>query len=687
MTFLNPSLLWALFAVSIPIIIHLFNFRRVKKINFSNISLLKTVNTQARTFLKLKQWLVLASRILFISCLVLAFAQPFIASKNGNSVDGRTVNSFYIDNSASMQNETDNKSALNTALKKLDRLASELPKAAKNQLLSNDYTSTDYKNLNSNELRNEASKLEISGTSRMISEILERQSSIAQKNSSSINNNYFIFSDFQKSTIGDLSKISTEKDKKIFLVPSEAAENSNVYIDSVWLDNPFIRKMQANGLNVRLVNSGEKTKNNVLVKMILGDLQLNSIPTNITPGSKEKLHFDFTLNQTGSVKGKIKFEDNPVIFDNEYYFVLNASPVINVIQLNNNAGQSNAIKNAFSNDSLFNYSSFPISNVDFGLLKNADLLVLEGIETFNSNASEAVKSFLKAGGSVFLIPASNPDLNNYSNLFGQFGIKNIFKNDIQNMPLKSLAEPQKGSGFYKDIFELTKINDKLLMPTTKELLRWQTLGQVILNTKGAQNFLTFTKTNNATVYVMASPLEETFGNFSQNALFVPILYKIASMSIKSSNLAFHFDEATISLEDKSYSEKTLVKLRKDGVEMIPIQRVIGNELIIELPKANEFDGNKGSLAGFYDLIIGNNIAKTLAINFSNKESLMERYSNSELKNMFEKNKNIQILEEANPNEFAANYTSNSQGKYIWKYFIIAALLFLAIEILIIRFWN
>lgn len=685
MTFLNPALLWGLLAVSIPIIIHLFNFRRVKKVNFSNIALLKAVNTQAKTFLKMKQWLALACRVLFIASLVLAFAQPFLPSKNGLNANGRSITSFYIDNSASMQNETDNQAGLSIAIKKLEKLANELPKAARSHLITNDFTTTDYKSFNPSELKNESSKIEISGSTRGLDEIFERQKNIIEKNSSSKINTYFLFSDFQKSTIGNFSQVLAEKQNKIYLVPNSKSESHNVFVDSVWLDNPFIRKMQANGLNVKLQNSGGESVKNLPVKLHLGDLQMNAIPTKIEPNTSTTIHFDFTINQNGSQKGKISFEDNPVVFDNEFYFVLNASPTINIIHLSNTIGQNGYLRNAFSNDSLFKYNAYPISNIDFGLVKNADLLILEEIESFNSNAMEAIKTFLKNGGSVLLIPAQNPDLGNYSSTFGSFGIRNLARNLPENIKIKPLAEPLKESYFYKDIFESTKIKDKLMMPNTAELLKWSSLGETILKTKGGQNFLTFTKTNKATVFVLASPLNDEFGNFAQNALFVPILYKIAALSIRSSPLAHRFEEAAISFQDKAYSEKTTIKLKKDKAEMIPVQRVVGNEISIELPKANELEN--GNMAGYYDVFVGNSFAKTLAINYNNAESKMEGYSSKELKNIFSKNKNIEILDQENASELASEYASESKGKYFWKYFVIAALIFLALEILIIRFWR
>jgi hypothetical protein len=237
----------------------------------------------------------------------------------------------------------------------------------------------------------------------------------------------------------------------------------------------------------------------------------------------------------------------------------------------------------------------------------------------------------------------------------------------------------------RDIFENTKIKDRLLRPNTGALLQWRTLGNAILKTKGGQNFLTTTVTNHAHIFIQASPLDEGFGNFPQNALFVPIVYKLAAMSIKPSTLAYRFDEATINLRDKEYSEKTIVKLKKDGVEIIPTQRVVGNEIILELPKANEIES--GNLAGYYDMMVGQKVEKTLALNYNNSESLMDSYAISDLKSIFTKNKNIKILDQENAADLATEYASQTQGSYFWKYFVIAALLFLALEILIIRFWK
>ncbi|HRH39956.1 MAG TPA: BatA domain-containing protein, partial [Flavobacteriales bacterium] len=78
MAFLYPAFLWALTALAIPVLIHLFQLRRFKRLEFSDVRFLKEVSQQTRSRKKVRHWLVLIARLLALTCLVLAFAQPYI---------------------------------------------------------------------------------------------------------------------------------------------------------------------------------------------------------------------------------------------------------------------------------------------------------------------------------------------------------------------------------------------------------------------------------------------------------------------------------------------------------------------------------------------------------------------------------------------------------------------------------
>ena len=55
MQFLYPAFLFALVTLAIPVIIHLFNFRRYQKVYFSNVQFLKEVQEQQASRRNLKE--------------------------------------------------------------------------------------------------------------------------------------------------------------------------------------------------------------------------------------------------------------------------------------------------------------------------------------------------------------------------------------------------------------------------------------------------------------------------------------------------------------------------------------------------------------------------------------------------------------------------------------------------------
>ncbi|HEK21521.1 MAG TPA: hypothetical protein ENO28_13840, partial [Bacteroidetes bacterium] len=103
MHFLYPTFLWSLSALAIPVIIHLFSFRRYKKVYFTNVQFLQEVELQQSGRRNLRERLILISRLLMICFLVLAFAQPYIPGKDAPTAGKQQVISIFVDNSYSMQ--------------------------------------------------------------------------------------------------------------------------------------------------------------------------------------------------------------------------------------------------------------------------------------------------------------------------------------------------------------------------------------------------------------------------------------------------------------------------------------------------------------------------------------------------------------------------------------------------------
>ena len=684
MQFLFPTFLWGLLASSIPVIIHLFNFRRTKKVLFTNVAFLKAVNTTTSSFRRLKHLLIMAARMAFIAALVLAFAQPFLPSKSGKGVKAGGVASVYIDNSLSMQNELDKKTYLDKAIGKVEELLTAFPQGSQLQLVTNDFSSDEHSVGNTQTIKDRTTTVKFTHTPRTFDNILKRQASLASKHNSQGGNQYLWFSDFQKSTSGDLSKLKLDSTSRLFVVPVQAKALQNVFVDSVWMNTPFVREMSANQLTIKLFNTGERAVENLQVKLFVDDTQVSSTIASIQAKSATIANFSLTVKNKGFKKARISFDDTPITFDNDYYFVLNAAPTIKVLHLFGQATAGRYVPTVFDNDSVFAFRSFSVSNVDIGQFKTSNLVVLEGVQNIDGSIKTALQDFVRAGGSLFVIPSQSPDIQSYNNFLGVFNIRGIQSKVITQTDFTPLAEPVKTSPFFIDIFDNSTQKELLQMPNQGGVLSWQAMGDKLLSFRNNQPFLTVSNAGKGKVYLTASPLDATFGDFARNALFVPIMYKVAAMSVRQEPMAYSFGQNTFTVEVNDIPKTASFKLRKGKLEIIPVQSLNGKQLTIELPKANQLADNQSIESGYYELVLNGKVERLVAFNHDNKESMMDFYSVDELKSIFNGNKNVQIFDKIDDADFVKTFKDQNFGVALWKYFLIAALVFLAIEILLVR---
>ncbi|MDQ1085900.1 BatA domain-containing protein [Siphonobacter sp. SORGH_AS_1065] len=679
MQFLYPAFLWGLLAAAIPVLIHLFNFRRIKRVYFTNVSFLKQVNTTTSSFRRLKHWLIMAARIGALVCLALAFAQPFIPASKSTGVSRDGITSIYLDNSLSMQNLVDNRRLLDVGVSKIEELLNSFPNAPMLQLVTNDFGAQEHALQGSQKIRDRLATVDFSPSARSLESIYRRQQQLASAHSAG-KNQLFWLSDFQKSTVGDLQKIKPDSSTQLFLVPVQGTTTQNVFVDTLWLNTPFIREMQSNVVTVRLRNSGTNPVENLSVKLLLDDKQVASQIVSIPAENYVQTAFNFTVRGKGFKKGRITFEDSPVTFDNDYYFVLNAAPRIDVLHV---YGQKTKdyVQNVFSNDSLFREQSFSVNNVDIGTFQSANLIVLEGVERVEGSLRAELQRFVDKGGSLLVIP---PARVSDASWLTALGIQNI--SSVQGEPSTPtiLAEPSRQNPFFSDIFDETTQKEQLIMPAASSVWSWRMVGEKLLNFKSGEPFLTSSKAGQGRVYLMASSLDPSLGDFAQHALFLPILYKIASLSVRQEPIAYSFESPDIQIDAPGSPKNAVFKLRKDKLELIPIQRMNGNQLTFELPKSEQLTNGQPLESGYYELILDGKVTQLLAFNHDDKESNMQVYSPQKLRDLFKGNRNVQVFDNVNRADVATAYKEQHVGKDLWKYFIITALVFLLCEIAIVR---
>ena len=331
MYFNHPEFLYGLLAVLIPVIIHLFNFRRYKKLWFSNIEFLKNITAQTRKQNKLKHLVVLLLRILAIIMIVIAFADPALKSsdsKTAQMADGLTT--VYIDNSFSMMAEGENGRLFEEAIANARELVTHSSRDKRFVLLTNNISPVQRRVLSKEAMLNEIEQLNISPVSRTINAVANTASSIAVEKEY-INYEMYLFSDFQKNSI-ELQTIGKDTAAFIYLLPFKHLQKRNIYIDSCWLSDPVLITNRKITINVRIRNSSEVDYEKIPLKLWINGQQKAVTGIDIRADGYEVVTINYTARQTGWHYGLLEIEDYPITFDDKFYFSFNVKQQVNVLE-------------------------------------------------------------------------------------------------------------------------------------------------------------------------------------------------------------------------------------------------------------------------------------------------------------------------------------------------------------------
>ncbi len=269
MKFVYPEFLYFLIAIAIPIIIHLFNFRKFKKVYFSNVQFLKEVKQETQSKSKLKHLLVLISRILAITFLVLAFAQPFIPSNLSTNSNSNVVG-IYIDNSFSMESIGENGMLLDEAKLKATEIINSYKKTDHFIVCDNNFKPESQRLLDAEDAIEKIEEIQISTSTRNLSDAVVRIKDVLNQESLESNTFLYLLSDFQKSTT-DFIKFPIDSSVSIYLLPSFSSKTNNLYIDSCWFETPSHILYQREKLNVQIQNNSNQDLENIPLKLYIND--------------------------------------------------------------------------------------------------------------------------------------------------------------------------------------------------------------------------------------------------------------------------------------------------------------------------------------------------------------------------------------------------------------------------------
>lgn len=635
MQFTYPELLWALFLLLIPLLIHLFQLRRFKKTPFTNVKLLQRVVAQSRQSRTLRKWLLLITRLLLIAALVLAFAKPYISAPQ--AVQERHM-VIYLDNSFSMQANTGNGRLLENAVQEL------LQSMPEDEIFSLFTNSGQYEQVRLGDIRDEL--LELPFTSEQldlqaISLIAETLLGQAGEQSGSL----ICISDFQeRMDTGNLDSLGALPP---YFVRFQAENPVNISIDSAYLSDtaPDRRTLTA------ILSASESTEATP-VSLYNGDTLIAKTAATWMDGTSAEV--TFTLPESPGIEGKISISDAQLSYDNNLYFTIDRAKKVNVLSIGNPG--VDFLGRIFTTDE-FVYRASGLEDLNYSDIPSQNLLLLNELETIPPPLSTAVREFKEDGGSVVLIPAANADIASYQGLMQDLGLGRYGR---------LIENPQDITGIvfshplYRYVFEDRVTNFQY--PEARTTFTLTSNRPAVLTLQGGQPFLV----GNEGAYAFAGPLSGDHSNFRNSPLIVPTFYNMGINSLKVARLYYVLGKQEQVDIPVSLEQDRIFKITQGEYEFIPAQQAYASRTSLFFSGNPDRDGN-------FMITQNEETVQRISFNYDRKESKL-RYIQPER------------LPYGSPADSLSgllrDFENEGQITFLWKWFVILALVCLLAELLI-----
>jgi hypothetical protein len=677
MTFLNPAFLWLALAVAIPIIVHLFNFRKPKRLLFSNLSLLLEVNKVVTKRLKLKQLLLLLLRILAFLFLVLAFAHPIFTSSNSAVNLGNKSVTIIIDNSHSMS-ATDERGVY---LQQSILLAKELIQAGE---ISDEFQLLTTSNLrlngsfsNKGQAMEALQKIDFEHKIVSYSQVVNNLPYFFTQAKNKVRRLYFI-SDFQRSTVlkDTLENLSIPPDITTHFLPVGNQDQVNVYISEASFANQIIEKNKPITINLKVNNNSDKDIPNLSLKVHEENKVVAIASVSLAARENKVTQISYIPDKGGWHSGFIELDDTPIDFDNIRYFSYNI-PEDSKILLALGDQNTQYINLLFNNL----VRQFRVETINQRALANVDLtgyasLVLAGVDEVSSGLADKIANWVKEGGGIILFPSAAMNTQSINYLLQQMSAGTFEKMVSYSTPTL-FREPDLKHPIFQGVFKKAKKNAEFDSPSIQKIYRF------LPNNNGIQNTVIWSQNNdvilqevrygNGGLFVFSIYPSLEWSDFPIKSSFVPIVYRSALLLNHLTQNSFSENLDNPGIRKIKTSSSSVIRLRKgNGFSAIPEQFSQQGNLVLKFDKLQLMAGN-------YEIVQNDSVLEKISFNYSDAESQMETMRIQELKDYLEDKGLSQIRIQQGVPEKIRSDPASSEHLSLWKYFLGFAFLMLVLE--------
>ena len=678
MSFVYPNILYFLLLLIIPIIIHLFNFRRYKKLYFSSLQFIRKVEKETNSTKKLRHYLILISRMLAFTALIFAFAQPFIPTDK-HSKEFQQVVPIYLDNSFSMSAKGTNGSLLNQSKTSIRKIIDNYPKGTQYMLVTNQLSGIEHRIITKAELEDRLNEVSLSPITRTLTNplhsIQEHLNSINFKGSK----DYYILSDFQTINVKQEEQ-SIDTSANYSLLALRPQQQQNLYIDSVWFEEPFQRVNVNNTLHIRVQNNGDNKITNAEINLEVNNKKRQTL-ADLEANSSTDVELNYTDKDAGIKEGVVEVMDEQLYFDNRFFFSYEVATNIDVAVLNggNSATYPQLV---YSTDSYYKVQEIQVERVKINELGNSDLIVLNGLDKISSGLLTKLKQLEQQGKHLLLIPSQDYDEASYNVFLNAFQLPLL--NGTSSSEIR-IGKIQYANSFFNGMFD--KKVENIRMPPVQKYIQSRIYNRAnfnpLINFENKMPLLAESAKNNR-VFAFYSAINKEFNNLGATGLFSSVLLRIGEQSQGQQPLSLEIGSSDTYTYQTAQTTESAVRLKNKDYEFIPEIMNENNSSSIAVRKASQ---NQQIKAGVYSIFTDQKELGKIALNFNRQESKLEYQSQKEVKQLLQKLGATQIgtFEISNLNDIN-QITVNKPNEY-WRILLILSIFFFLMEMSIIIFWK
>jgi len=699
MTFLNPLLLLGLAAAAIPLIIHLFNFRKPRKVDFSTLAFLKELQKSTMRRVRIKQWVLLLLRTLAIASLVLAFARPTLTGSG--ILGGRAPSSVAIvlDNSLSMSLRDERGGFLDQAKAFAAGIVEQMAPDDEITLLPTD-GQADTRPATFHNAQNALDAIQDimprAGATTTSQTIANAGALLAK--SDHLNREIYVISDLQGRTLSDSVVAQIPVGIRVAILPVGSRNFANVGVTDVRIASRIIEIGQPVRVEATLVNYGESTLDGYVASVYLEGKRVAQSTADLEPGLPATVSFAATPESRGWLAGVVQIEDDAFEYDNVRYFTLNVPERRRVLVVKGVDQRTDYLELALSPNLVQNRVAFETVTIPENALPAAglgayDAVILVGLRTISSGEVAEISRYIEAGGGMMIFPGAEARAEDYNALFAELqgGSFTGFSGNLG--PGHSIAKFDRVDyehPLFEGVFEQAdaRKNKSVESPDiyfSMDYTPGSEREQTLIRQSNGHPFLEELRHGLGATFLLSVAPDPRWSDLPVRGLFIPLLYR--SMYYLSAGETAGGENLVVgkagTLRLSGVPETTLLRLvSPSGDSFMPEQRHLYGAVLVKID--DTFDS-----PGAYEVRAGEKLERRVAFNLDNRESDLHRLTGeAAAKRLGDAlSASIRVLDVDDVAQLAERLSTERTGVELWNVFLMLALVFLLAEMMVARQWR